>query len=64
MKVRLAAAALALALGACGSSPDADDPRKVTSDEARALDEAAEMVEATRPPVIAEPSPEATAASK
>lgn len=39
-----------LALAACGSSDDAGAPGDVSVSEAKALDEAAEMIEARRPP--------------
>lgn len=39
-----------LALGACGGSNEAGSPGDVTVSEAKALDEAAEMIEAHRPP--------------
>lgn len=39
-----------LALAACGSSNDAAAPGDVSVSEAKALDEAAEMIEARRPP--------------
>ena len=48
---------LLLVLAACGGESGEDEP--VTQSEARALDEAAEMVEQTRPP---EPLPAADAA--
>lgn len=39
-----------LVLAACGSSDDAAAPGDVSVSEAKALDEAAEMIEASRPP--------------
>jgi hypothetical protein len=42
-----------LALAACGSSDDAGGPGDVSVSEAKALDEAAEMIEAHRPPAPA-----------
>ncbi len=39
-----------LALAACGRSDDTAAPGDVTVSEAKALDEAAEMIEAHRPP--------------
>lgn len=42
-----------LALAACGSSDDAGAPGDVGVSEAKALDEAAEMIEARRPPAPA-----------
>lgn len=39
-----------LALAACGSSDDGRAPGDVSVSEAKALDEAAEMIEARRPP--------------
>lgn len=42
-----------LALVACGSSDDAGAPGDVSVSEAKALDEAAEMIEARRPPAPA-----------
>jgi len=42
--------ALALALCACGKADNEPGPGGVTVGEARALDEAAEMIEAQRPP--------------
>lgn len=39
-----------LALAACGRSNDTAAPGDVTVSEAKALDEAAEMIEARRPP--------------
>lgn len=56
---RIALAALLLA--GCDSSPSADDPRTVTPGEQRALDDAAEMIEAQRPPVLPEPAPKPAA---
>lgn len=43
-----------LALAGCGSSDDAAGPGDVSVSEAKALDEAAEMIEARRPPPPAE----------
>lgn len=46
-----------LALAACGRGDDAAGPGDVTVSEAKALDEAAEMIEARRPPPpVANPS--------
>lgn len=42
-----------LVLAACGSSDDAGAPGDVSVSEAKALDEAAEMIEARRPPAPA-----------
>ena len=53
----LAIAPLVLALAGCGRSDDTAAPGDVTVSEAKALDEAAEMIEARRPP----PPPIATA---
>lgn len=39
-----------LALAACGRSDDTAAPGEVSVSEAKALDEAAEMIEARRPP--------------
>lgn len=39
-----------LALAACGSSDDGRAPSDVSVSEAKALDEAAEIIEARRPP--------------
>lgn len=59
--IRRTLPALALLLAGCGDSPAAEDPREVTASEQTALDEAAEMIEAQRPPQLAEPaSPAAT----
>lgn len=41
---------LLLALAACGRSDDTAAPGDVTVSEAKALDEAAEMIETRRPP--------------
>jgi hypothetical protein len=41
---------LIVALAACGRSDDTATPGDVTVSEAKALDEAAEMIEARRPP--------------
>lgn len=46
----LAVGLATLALAACGSSDDAGAPGDVSVSEAKALDEAAEMIEARRPP--------------
>lgn len=46
----LAIVPLVLALAACGRSDDTAAPGDVTISEAKALDEAAEMIEARRPP--------------
>jgi hypothetical protein len=46
-----------VALAACGSSNDAAGPGDVSVSEAKALDEAAEMIEARKPPPpVADPS--------
>ena len=55
--------ALALLLAACGKSDDDPGPGGVTLGEARALDEAAEMVEGQRLPVDALPNQAALAAA-
>ncbi|MFT4026432.1 MAG: hypothetical protein QM676_06490 [Novosphingobium sp.] len=47
------ALAAVCALAACGSSNDAAGPGDVTVSEAKALDEAAEMIEARKPPPAA-----------
>jgi hypothetical protein len=47
---RLAIVASVLALGACEKADNEPGPGGVTMGEARALDEAAEMIEARRPP--------------
>lgn len=46
----LAIVPLVLALSACGRSDETAAPGDVTVSEAKALDEAAEMIEARRPP--------------
>ncbi|MDB5723757.1 MAG: hypothetical protein JWQ16_511, partial [Novosphingobium sp.] len=52
-----AIAPILLALAACGRSDDTAAPGDVTVSEAKALDEAAEMIEAHRPPApVATPS--------
>lgn len=55
----LAIAPMVLALVACGRSDDTAAPGDVTVSEAKALDEAAEMIEARRPPppVVAPSAP-------
>lgn len=50
---RLAAVAGALALAACGQGDSTSGPGGVTAGEARALDEAAEMIEQRRLPAEA-----------
>ncbi|HUD28439.1 MAG TPA: hypothetical protein VMQ93_06170, partial [Novosphingobium sp.] len=51
-------AAALLALGACSKADTASGPGGVTVGEARALDEAAAMLDERRPPAAAlEPSP-------
>jgi len=59
-----AACALLIALTACGSSEPG--PGGVTANEAKALDEAAEMVESKRPDdsLLALPSPAAAASQQ
>jgi hypothetical protein len=58
------AEALLLALAACGQGENAPGPGGVTAGEARALDEAAEMIEARRLPAEAtRPTPSETATS-
>jgi hypothetical protein len=53
----LAIAPILLGLAACGRSNDTAAPGDVTVSEAKALDEAAEMIEAHRPPPpVATPS--------
>jgi hypothetical protein len=47
---RLAVAAVLLALAACQKADNEPGPGGVTMGEARALDEAAEMIEARQPP--------------
>lgn len=47
---RLAIAAAVLVLGACEKADNEPGPGGVTMGEARALDEAAAMIEARRPP--------------
>jgi hypothetical protein len=60
MRKRLALFAIPLiaiaALGACGKSDNAAGPGGVTVGEARALAEAAEMIEQRRPPAEGAPS--------
>ncbi len=51
----LALAAMAFALAACGASDNDPGPGGVTVGEARALDEAAQMIEERRP-VVEEPA--------
>ena len=46
----LAIVPLIVALAACGGSDDTAAPGDVTVSEAKALDEAAEMIETRRPP--------------
>ena len=46
------ALALAAVLGACGKPDNASGPGGVTVGEARALDEAAQMIESDAPPQI------------
>jgi hypothetical protein len=46
-----------LALAGCGNSNDTGGPGDVSVSEAKALDEAAEMIEARKPPApVADPS--------
>jgi hypothetical protein len=49
----LAIAPMIVALAACGRSDETAAPGDVTVSEAKALDEAAEMIEARRPPSAA-----------
>lgn len=61
MRRTLALAAILL-LAACGKADNEPGPGGVTVGEARALDEAAEMVEGQRlPPELAQPAPPASA---
>jgi hypothetical protein len=53
----LASAAATLALAGCGASDNDPGPGGVTVGEARALDEAAEMLEQQRLPAQATPAP-------
>lgn len=53
MARRVVAAALLLALAGCGQGENTPGPGGVTAGEARALDEAAEMIEARRLPAEA-----------
>jgi hypothetical protein len=53
----LASAAAALALAGCGASDNDPGPGGVTVGEARALDEAAEMLEQQRLPAETTPTP-------
>jgi nitrous oxide reductase accessory protein NosL len=46
----LAIVSMVVAVAACGQSDDTAAPGDVTVSEAKALDEAAEMIEAHRPP--------------
>lgn len=55
-----AIAPMLLALAACGRSDDTAAPGDVTVSEAKALDEAAEMIEARRPPPVLATQPAAT----
>ena len=59
-------APIVLALAACGRSDDVAAPGDVTVSEAKALDEAAEMLEARQPPApvatVAAPLPPAAPA--
>jgi hypothetical protein len=48
--LRFALVALAVATGGCGGSDEAAGPGDTTVSEAKALDEAADMIEATPPP--------------
>ena len=63
---RLSAIAAVLALAACGKSDNDPGPGGVSIGEARALDEAAEMIEQRRLPseAVAEPSAKAVASGK
>lgn len=54
---------LVLSLAACGPADNDPGPGGVTVGEARALDEAAEMIEQRRPPANVLPSPSAPAPS-
>jgi len=58
----LACVAVALAIAGCGSGDDDPGPGGVTVGEARALDEAAEMLDERRPPDAALPDAGETAA--
>ena len=59
--MRPAAALALLALAGCGKADNAPGPGEVTVGEARALDEAAEMLEQRRPPVEVSASASASA---
>lgn len=66
---RLGPLALALLLGACGGGDDTTAPGDATVGEARALDEAAEMIEQRRLPdsalkPVAPPAQDAAAATQ
>ena len=56
---RCAIIAAVLALAACEKADNEPGPGGVTMGEARALDEAAEMLDAKRPPILA-PTPSPT----
>ena len=60
----LASAAAALALAGCGAGDNDPGPGGVTVGEARALDEAAEMLEQQRLPEDATPAPAASPDAK
>lgn len=61
MRKAILASALLLALAACGKSDNDPGPGGVSVGEARALDEAAEMIEQRRPPADAVQGPSAAA---
>jgi hypothetical protein len=63
MRKAILASALLLALAACGKSDNDPGPGGVSVGEARALDEAAEMIEQRRPPADAVQGPSAAAAT-
>lgn len=50
--------AMASALAACGSRDNEPGPGGVTQGEAKALDEAAEMLDARKPAPLPDPHPE------
>jgi len=60
----LASAAAALTLAGCGAGDNEPGPGGVTVGEARALDEAAEMLDEQRLPAEASPTPTSTSESE